>query len=280
MGRRTPRGGGASTSGLVLCEEDSMPKDGCFHYKRGTLTDPLKRAENDFDEDHPKVRRTMDPDVAMMRNDALVEKLREEDENRRKPISRDVEDMRRLRQKLKSFDAAERKEREERRARLTRKKNRISGFVDARVGSASGVPRPPRDSIPVRAVDGFIFGQLALAVYAFRKTRAPFVASLAALAFAGTARAFFTENWRIVVLSGIFGAFFGAFVLSMPILEKVVDESVSKDLDDDGEDEHDGEDEETGGNKGRERVASYRKNFVERNGVFVGKYRVPGMFFG
>ena len=199
MGRRTPRGGGASTSGLVLCEEDSMP-DGCFHYKRGTLTDPLKR-ENDA--------RTMDPDVAMMRNDALVEKLREEDANRRKPISRDVEDMRRLRQKLKSFDAAERKEREERRARLTRKKNRISGFVDARVGSASGVPRPPRDSIPVRAVDGFIFGQLALAVYAFRKTRAPFVASLAALAFAGTARAFFTENWRIVVLSGIFGAFFG-----------------------------------------------------------------------
>ena len=268
---RTP--GGAS-SGLVLCDKDSSP-DGCFHYKRGTLTDPLKRAENDFDEDHPKVRRTMDPDVAMMRNDALVEKLREEDENRRKPISRDVEDMRRLRQKLKSFDAAERKEREERRARLTRKNNRISG-VGARVGSASGVPRP-RDSIPLRAVDGFIFGQLALAVYAFRKTRAPFVASLAALAFAGTARGFFTENWRIVLLSGIFGAFFGVFVLSMPIVEEVVDESVSKDLDDDGEDEEDVEDEETGG-KGRERVASYRKNFVERNGVFVGKYRVSWMF--
>ena len=79
--------------------------------QRGTLTDPLKRAENDFDEDHLKVRRTMDPDVAMMRNDALVEKLREEGEQT-KPISRDVEDMRRLRQKLKSFDAAERKERE------------------------------------------------------------------------------------------------------------------------------------------------------------------------
>ena len=254
---RTP--GGAS-SGLVLCDKDSSP-DGCFHYKRGTLTDPLKR-ENDA--------RTMDPDV-LIRNEALVEKLREEDANRRKPISRDVEDMRSLRQKLKSFDEAERKEREERRARLTRKNNRISG-VGARVGSASGVPRPPRDSIPVRAVDGFIFGQLALAVYAFRKTRAPFVASLAALAFAGTARAFFTENWRIVLLSGIFGAFFGVFVLSMPIVEKVVDESVSKDLDDDGEDE------ETGGNKGRERVASYRKNFVERNGVFVGKYRVSWMF--
>ena len=87
MGRRTPRGGGASTSGLVLCEEDSMP-DGCFHYKRGTLTDPLKRAENDFDEDHPKVRRTMDPDVAMMRNDALVEKLREEDEQTETDIER------------------------------------------------------------------------------------------------------------------------------------------------------------------------------------------------
>ncbi len=259
---RTP--GGAS-SGLVLCDKDSSP-DGCFHYKRGTLTDPLKR-ENDA--------RTMDPDV-LIRNEALVEKLREEDANRRKPISRDVEDMRSLRQKLKSFDEAERKEREERRARLTRKNNRISG-VGARVGSASGVPRP-RDSIPLRAVDGFIFGQLALAVYAFRKTRAPFVASLAALAFAGTARAFFTENWRIVLLSGIFGAFFGVFVLSMPIVEKVVDESVSKDLDDDdGEDEEDVEDEETGG-KGRKRMASYRKNFVERNGVFVGKYRVSWMF--
>ena len=262
---KTPRGASFSHSGLVLCEEDSIT-DGCFHYKRGTLTDPLKR-ENDM--------RTMDPDV-LMRNEELVEKLREEDANRRKPISRDVEDMRSLRQKLKSFDEAERKEREERRVRLKRKNNRISG-VDARVGSVSGVPRP-RYSIPFRAVDGFIFGQLALAVYAFRKTRAPFVASLAALAFAGTARAFFTENWRIVLLSGIFGAFFGVFVLSMPIVEKVVDESVSKDLDDDdGEDEEDVEDEETGG-KGRERVASYRKNFVERNGVFVGKYRVSWMF--
>jgi hypothetical protein len=221
----------------------------------------------------------MDPDD-LIRNEQLVEKIREGEMKQRKPTSRDVEDMRRARDAFDEFDASERKEREEKRARLRTRvssNNRISG-VKARVGEMSEAPKPHK-SVPFRAVDGFMFGQLALAAYAFRKTRAPFAASLSALAFSGTARALFTENWRIVLFSGILGAFFGLFFLSMPIVEKLVDESVAKDLEDDGIDDDDsdddGEDDEESAakeNKGVHKIATYRQNFVQKNGVFVGKY--------
>jgi len=221
----------------------------------------------------------MDPDD-LIRNEQLVEKIREGEMKQRKPTSRDVEDMRRARDAFDEFDASERKEREEKRARLRTRvssNNRISG-VKARVGEMREAPKPHK-SVPFRAVDGFMFGQLALAVYAFRKTRAPFAASLSALAFSGTARALFTENWRIVLFSGILGAFFGLFFLSMPIVEKLVDESVAKDLEDDGIDDDDSDDdgendEESAAkeNKGVHKIATYRQNFVQKNGVFVGKY--------
>jgi len=130
-------------------------------------------------------------------------------------------------------------------------------------------PRPHK-TVPFRAIDGFIFGQLGLAVYAFRRTRAPLAASVAALAFSGTTRAFFTENLRVILFAGLIGAFFGLFVLSMPVVEKVVDESVTKDLDDDGVEDDDDIDENKAENGGV--VASYRRNFVQKNGVFVGRY--------
>ena len=259
-------------SGFVLCKDDVMAQDGCFRFRKGTLTDPWKKERE---------MQTMDPDV-LIRNERLVEKLREGEMSQRKPTSRDVEDMRRARDALNAFDALERKEREEKRARLrtrvSKNNNRISG-VKVRVGEIREAPKPHK-SVPLRAVDGFMFGQLALAVFAFRKTRAPFAATLSALAFSGTARAFFTENWRIVLFSGILGAFFGLFFLSMPIVEKQVDESVTKDLEDDGIDDSDddGEDDEESAtkkntkNKGVHRIATYRQNFVQKNGVFVGKY--------
>ena len=245
-------------SGLVLCKEDGGPVvDGCFRYKKGTLTDPMK-AESEM--------QTMDPDV-LIRNEELVEKMRGEEMASRKPISRDVEDMRGLRERLNAFDAAERKEREERKARLTRANNRIHG-VRAKAYGIGETPNPHK-TVPFRAIDGFIFGQLGLAVYAFRRTRAPLAASVAALAFSGTTRAF-TENWRVTLFAGLIGAFFGLFVLSMPVVEKVVDESVTKDLDDDGVVDDDDIDENKAENGGV--VASYRRNFVQRNGVFVGRY--------
>jgi len=259
-------------SGFVLCKDDDVMVEGCFRFRKGTLTDPWKKERE---------MQTMDPDV-LIRNERLVEKLREGEMSQRKPTSRDVEDMRRARDALNAFDALERKEREEKRARLrtrvSKNNNRISG-VKVRVGEIREAPKPHK-SVPLRAVDGFMFGQLALAVFAFRKTRAPFAASLSALAFSGTARAFFTENWRIVLFSGILGAFFGLFFLSMPIVEKLVDESVAKDLEDDGIDDSDddGEDDEESAtkkntkNKGVHRIATYRQNFVQKNGVFVGKY--------
>ena len=259
-------------SGFVLCKDDDVMVEGCFRFRKGTLTDPWKKERE---------MQTMDPDV-LIRNERLVEKLREGEMSQRKPTSRDVEDMRRARDALNAFDALERKEREEKRARLrtrvSKNNNRISG-VKVRVGEIREAPKPHK-SVPLRAVDGFMFGQLALAVFAFRKTRAPFAASLSALAFSGTARAFFTENWRIVLFSGILGAFFGLFFLSMPIVEKLVDESVTKDLEDDGIDDSDddGEDDEESAakkkkkNKGVHKIATYRQNFVQKNGVFVGKY--------
>ena len=260
-------------SGFVLCKDDDVMVEGCFRFRKGTLTDPWKKERE---------MQTMDPDV-LIRNERLVEKLREGEMSQRKPTSRDVEDMRRARDALNAFDALERKEREEKRARLrtrvSKNNNRISG-VKVRVGEIREAPKPHK-SVPLRAVDGFMFGQLALAVFAFRKTRAPFAASLSALAFSGTARAFFTENWRIVLFSGILGAFFGLFFLSMPIVEKQVDESVTKDLEDDGIDDDsddDGEDDEESAakkkkkNKGVHKIATYRQNFVQKNGVFVGKY--------
>ena len=260
-------------SGFVLCKDDDVMVEGCFRFRKGTLTDPWKKERE---------MQTMDPDV-LIRNERLVEKLREGEMSQRKPTSRDVEDMRRERDALNAFDALERKEREEKRARLrtrvSKNNNRISG-VKVRVGEIREAPKPHK-SVPLRAVDGFMFGQLALAVFAFRKTRAPFAASLSALAFSGTARAFFTENWRIVLFSGILGAFFGLFFLSMPIVEKLVDESVTKDLEDDGIDDDsddDGEDDEESAakkkkkNKGVHKIATYRQNFVQKNGVFVGKY--------
>ncbi|CAL6384756.1 unnamed protein product [Bathycoccus prasinos] len=269
-------GDGAKTSssksnGFVLCKDDDvMAQDGCFRFRKGTLTDPWKKERE---------MQTMDPDD-LIRNEQLVEKIREGEMKQRKPTSRDVEDMRRARDAFDEFDASERKEREEKRARLRTRvssNNRISG-VKARVGEMREAPKPHK-SVPFRAVDGFMFGQLALAVYAFRKTRAPFAASLSALAFSGTARALFTENWRIVLFSGILGAFFGLFFLSMPIVEKLVDESVAKDLEDDGIDDDDsdddGEDDEESAakeNKGVHKIATYRQNFVQKNGVFVGKY--------
>ena len=269
-------GDGAKTSssksnGFVLCKDDDvMAQDGCFRFRKGTLTDPWKKERE---------MQTMDPDD-LIRNEQLVEKIREGEMKQRKPTSRDVEDMRRARDAFDEFDASERKEREEKRARLRTRvssNNRISG-VKARVGEISEAPKPHK-SVPFRAVDGFMFGQLALAAYAFRKTRAPFAASLSALAFSGTARALFTENWRIVLFSGILGAFFGLFFLSMPIVEKLVDESVAKDLEDDGIDDDDsdddGEDDEESAakeNKGVHKIATYRQNFVQKNGVFVGKY--------
>ena len=269
-------GDGAKTSssksnGFVLCKDvDVMAQDGCFRFRKGTLTDPWKKERE---------MQTMDPDD-LIRNEQLVEKIREGEMKQRKPTSRDVEDMRRARDAFDEFDASERKEREEKRARLRTRvssNNRISG-VKARVDEMREAPKPHK-SVPFRAVDGFMFGQLALAVYAFRKTRAPFAASLSALAFSGTARALFTENWRIVLFSGILGAFFGLFFLSMPIVEKLVDESVAKDLEDDGIDDDDsdddGEDDEESAakeNKGVHKIATYRQNFVQKNGVFVGKY--------
>ena len=272
-------GDGAKTSssksnGFVLCKDDDdvMAQDGCFRFRKGTLTDPWKKERE---------MQTMDPDD-LIRNEQLVEKIREGEMKQRKPTSRDVEDMRRARDAFDEFDASERKEREEKRARLRTRvssNNRISG-VKARVGEISEAPKPHK-SVPFRAVDGFMFGQLALAAYAFRKTRAPFAASLSALAFSGTARALFTENWRIVLFSGILGAFFGLFFLSMPIVEKLVDESVAKDLEDDGIDDDsddDGEDDEESAAKkkkketGVKKIATYRQNFVQKNGVFVGKY--------
>ena len=269
-------GDGAKTSsksnGFVLCKDDDdvMAQDGCFRFRKGTLTDPWKKERE---------MQTMDPDD-LIRNEQLVEKIREGEMKQRKPTSRDVEDMRRARDAFDAFDASERKEREEKRARLRTRvssNNRISG-VKARVGGMREAPKPHK-SVPFRAVDGFMFGQLALAAYAFRKTRAPFAASLSALAFSGTARALFTENWRIVLFSGILGAFFGLFFLSMPIVEKLVDESVAKDLEDDGIDDDDsdddGEDDEESAakeNKGVHKIATYRQNFVQKNGVFVGKY--------
>ena len=268
-------GDGAKTSssksnGFVLCKDDDdvMAQDGCFRFRKGTLTDPWKKERE---------MQTMDPDD-LIRNEQLVEKLREGEMKQRKPTSRDVEDMRRARDAFDAFDASERKEREEKRARLRTRvssNNRISG-VKARVGGMREAPKPHK-SVPFRAVDGFMFGQLALAAYAFRKTRAPFAASLSALAFSGTARAF-TENWRKVFFSGILGAFFGLFFLSMPIVEKLVDESVAKDLENDGiddDDSDDGEDDEESAakeNKGVHKIATYRQNFVQKNGVFVGKY--------
>ena len=269
-------GDGAKTSssksnGFVLCKDvDVMAQDGCFRFRKGTLTDPWKKERE---------MQTMDPDD-LIRNEQLVEKIREGEMKQRKPTSRDVEDMRRARDAFDEFDASERKEREEKRARLRTRvssNNRISG-VKARVDEMREAPKPHK-SVPFRAVDGFMFGQLALAVYAFRKTRAPFAASLSALAFSGTVRALFTENWRIVLFSGILGAFFGLFFLSMPIVEKLVDESVAKDLEDDGIDDDDsdddGEDDEESAakeNKGVHKIATYRQNFVQKNGVFVGKY--------
>ena len=269
-------GDGAKTSssksnGFVLCKDDDvMAQDGCFRFRKGTLTDPWKKERE---------MQTMDPDD-LIRNEQLVGKIREGEMKQRKPTSRDVEDMRRARDAFDEFDASERKEREEKRARLRTRvssNNRISG-VKARVGEISEAPKPHK-SVPFRAVDGFMFGQLALAAYAFRKTRAPFAASLSALAFSGTARALFTENWRIVLFSGILGAFFGLFFLSMPIVEKLVDESVAKDLEDDGIDDDDSDDdgendEESAAkeNKGVHKIATYRQNFVQKNGVFVGKY--------
>ena len=257
-------------SGFVLCKDDVMAQDGCFRFRKGTLTDPWKKERE---------MQTMDPDD-LIRNEQLVEKIREGEMKQRKPTSRDVEDMRRARDAFDEFDASERKEREEKRARLRTRvssNNRISG-VKARVGGMREAPKPHK-SVPFRAVDGFMFGQLALAAYAFRKTRAPFAASLSALAFSGTARALFTENWRIVLFSGILGAFFGLFFLSMPIVEKLVDESVAKDLEDDGIDDDDSDDdgendEESAAkeNKGVHKIATYRQNFVQKNGVFVGKY--------
>ena len=257
-------------SGFVLCKDDVMAQDGCFRFRKGTLTDPWKKERE---------MQTMDPDD-LIRNEQLVEKIREGEMKQRKPTSRDVEDMRRARDAFDAFDASERKEREEKRARLRTRvssNNRISG-VKARVGGMREAPKPHK-SVPFRAVDGFMFGQLALAAYAFRKTRAPFAASLSALAFSGTARALFTENWRIVLFSGILGAFFGLFFLSMPIVEKLVDESVAKDLEDDGIDDDDSDDdgendEESAAkeNKGVHKIATYRQNFVQKNGVFVGKY--------
>ena len=269
-------GDGAKTSssksnGFVLCKDDDvMAQDGCFRFRKGTLTDPWKKERE---------MQTMDPDD-LIRNEQLVEKLREGEMSQRKPTSRDVEDMRRARDGMNAFDASERKEREEKRARLRTRvssNNRISG-VKARVGEMREAPKPHK-SVPFRAVDGFMFGQLALAVFAFRKTRAPFAATLSALAFSGTARAIFTENWRVVFFSGILGAFFGLFFLSMPIVEKLVDESVAKDLEDDGIDDDDSDDdgendEESAAkeNKGVHKIATYRQNFVQKNGVFVGKY--------
>ena len=261
----------SKSSGFVLCKDDDvMAQDGCFRFRKGTLTDPWKKERE---------MQTMDPDD-LIRNEQLVEKIREGEMKQRKPTSRDVEDMRRARDAFDEFDASERKEREEKRARLRTRvssNNRISG-VKARVGEMREAPKPHK-SVPFRAVDGFMFGQLALAVYAFRKTRAPFAASLSALAFSGTARALFTENWRIVLFSGILGAFFGLFFLSMPIVEKLVDESVAKDLEDDGIDDDDSDDdgendEESAAkeNKGVHKIATYRQNFVQKNGVFVGKY--------
>tara|TARA_B110000003_G_scaffold266475_1_gene293521 strand:- start:230 stop:1276 length:1047 start_codon:yes stop_codon:yes gene_type:complete len=257
-------------SGFVLCKDDVVAQDGCFRFRKGTLTDPWKKERE---------MQTMDPDD-LIRNEQLVEKIREGEMKQRKPTSRDVEDMRRARDAFDEFDASERKEREEKRARLRTRvssNNRISG-VKARVGEMSEAPKPHK-SVPFRAVDGFMFGQLALAVYAFRKTRAPFAASLSALAFSGTVRALFTEKWRIVLFSGILGAFFGLFFLSMPIVEKLVDESVAKDLEDDGIDDDDSDDdgendEESAAkeNKGVHKIATYRQNFVQKNGVFVGKY--------
>ena len=259
-------------SGFVLCKDDVVAQDGCFRFRKGTLTDPWKKERE---------MQTMDPDD-LIRNEQLVEKIREGEMKQRKPTSRDVEDMRRARDAFDEFDASERKEREEKRARLRTRvssNNRISG-VKARVGEMREAPKPHK-SVPFRAVDGFMFGQLALAVFAFRKTRAPFAATLSALAFSGTARAIFTENWRVVFFSGILGAFFGLFFLSMPIVEKLVDESVAKDLEDDGIDDDsddDGEDDEESAAKkkkketGVKKIATYRQNFVQKNGVFVGKY--------
>ena len=197
-------------SGFVLCKDDVMAQDGYF--RKGTLTDPWKKERE---------VQTMDPDD-LIRNEQLVEKLREGEMSQRKPTSRDVEDMRRARDAMNAFDASERKEREEKRARLRTRvssnNNRISG-VKARVGEIREAPKPHK-SVPFRAVDGFMFGQLALAVFAVRKTRAPFAATLSALAFSGTREPFSPKTGELSS-SRALGAFFGLFFLSMPTRKPV-----------------------------------------------------------
>ena len=84
----------------------SWPKTDAFASAR-TLTDPWKKERE---------VQTMDPDD-LIRNEQLVEKLREGEMSQRKPTSRDVEDMRRARDAFDAFDASERKEREEKRER-------------------------------------------------------------------------------------------------------------------------------------------------------------------
>ena len=97
-------GDGAKTSssksnGFVLCKDDDdvMAQDGCFRFRKGTLTDPWKKERE---------MQTMDPDD-LIRNEQLVEKIREGEMKQRKPTSRDVEDMRRARDAFDAFDASE-----------------------------------------------------------------------------------------------------------------------------------------------------------------------------
>ena len=82
-------------SGFVLCKDDVMAQDGCFRFRKGTLTDPWKKERE---------MQTMDPDD-LIRNERLVEKLREGEMSQRKPTSRDVEDMRRARDAMNAFYA-------------------------------------------------------------------------------------------------------------------------------------------------------------------------------
>ena len=78
----------SKSSGFVLCKDDDvMAQDGCFRFRKGTLTDPWKKERE---------MQTMDPDD-LIRNEQLVEKIREGEMKQRKPTSRDVEDMRRAR---------------------------------------------------------------------------------------------------------------------------------------------------------------------------------------
>ena len=117
-----------------------------------------------------------------------------------------MEDIEKFEQKLKSFDEAERRKGE---ARLTRKNNRIMGWVPQR-GSTKWVETARFDPAP--SGGWFIFGQLALAVYVPKDESSLRVVSRP---FALVHFELFHENWRIVLLSGIFGAFFGVFVLSL-----------------------------------------------------------------